>query len=147
MTNKETAKFWSLIEKGVGDDCWMWRGSLQAMGYGQILLEEGRRRPHRLSYEIAKGPIPDGLVLDHLCRTPACVNPLHLEAVTHKENAMRGEAPCVVSRRWGVCVSGRHLMDEANTYIIPKGDGKRGRCRACAAEYQRGYVRIENRSV
>lgn len=59
-------------------------------GYGMMTLNRERIRPHRLAYELAKGPIPLGLVIDHLCRNKACCNPDHLEAVTQRENTMRG---------------------------------------------------------
>lgn len=70
--------------------CWLWVGArFVREGYGMV-----RKRPrvllaHRLAYETARGPIPDGLELDHLCRVRACVNPAHLEAVTHEENMRR----------------------------------------------------------
>lgn len=69
--------------------CWLWTGCVQR--YGRIKLEGTKRVAfaHRVSYEWAKGPVPDGLELDHLCRVTACVNPDHLEAVTHSENELR----------------------------------------------------------
>ena len=77
------------------DGCWVWTGSVDGHGYGQI-REGGRGSPligaHRASYENAKGPIPNGLDLDHLCCNPRCVNPDHLEPVTRGENTRRGRA-------------------------------------------------------
>ena len=75
-------------EKG----CWIWRGGKNSVGYG-IFNTRGDRRikyAHRFFFARAKGPIPDGWTVDHLCRRPACVNPAHLEAVTHRENIIRG---------------------------------------------------------
>jgi hypothetical protein len=73
--------------------CWLWTGALDAKGYGVIgkgRREEGLLATHVASYELHVGPIPDGLVLDHSCRRPACVNPEHLEPVTNAENGRRG---------------------------------------------------------
>lgn len=78
-------------------DCWLWMGSLDGHGYGQIqtgrVSVNGHHAPdkaHRVSYELHVGPIPEGLQLDHLCRNPSCVNPKHLEPVTNQENTQRG---------------------------------------------------------
>lgn len=68
--------------------CWIWRAGMGAAGYGM----NNSRAAHRVMYERHKGPIPDGLVLDHLCRNPPCVNPDHLEPVTPGENTRRGNS-------------------------------------------------------
>lgn len=71
--------------------CWHWRGALSSQGYGVFYLSRGRYcLAHRFSYETFVGPIPLGLVLDHLCRDRACVNPEHVEPVTNAENIRRG---------------------------------------------------------
>jgi hypothetical protein len=61
-------------------------------GYGRVTPGKAQKhtQAHRLGYEIYVGPIPEGMVLDHKCRTPACVNPAHLEPVTQIENMRRG---------------------------------------------------------
>lgn len=77
-------------DRGYLTPCWIWQRSCDVNGYGRL---GGRGRDpmaHRYFYTQAKGPIPDGLALDHLCRVPRCVNPDHLEAVTHRENIQRG---------------------------------------------------------
>lgn len=70
----------------------MWVGGKTKRGYGQFQINKKRVLAHRWLYERWVGPIPEGLELDHLCRRPACVNPDHLEAVTHQENVARGLA-------------------------------------------------------
>lgn len=75
----------------VGDGCWLWIGYRDPNGYGRIT--DGDRKvhqAHRVLYELIVGPIPEGLVLDHLCRNTGCVNPGHLEPVTDVENIQRG---------------------------------------------------------
>ncbi len=71
--------------------CWTWTGKTRADGYGSFKRNDERYAlAHRLMYEEVIGAIPTGLVLDHLCRHPSCVNPAHLEAVTQRENILRG---------------------------------------------------------
>lgn len=117
-------RFWPKVEKT--ETCWIWRGSRQSNGYGQINPGGDGLAPlraHRVAYELVRGPIPDGLILDHLCRNPACVNPDHLEPVTYRENAMRGVSPKLVSHRTGICRRGHAMV------TLKSG---RKRCRVCA---------------
>lgn len=70
--------------------CWQWVGSMAVNGYGRYGYPSAYA--HRLMYELIVGPIPEGLVIDHLCRNRGCVNPAHLECVTLAENVKRGAA-------------------------------------------------------
>jgi hypothetical protein len=89
-TGSPEQRFWRRVEKQPSG-CWEWQGALSEWGYGSLVIV-GRKVPaHRFSYEIHTGPIPEGLVIDHLCRNPSCVNPEHLEAVTNEENIRRGK--------------------------------------------------------
>lgn len=77
-----------------GNGCWIWQRSMTTTGYGRVWVAEAKRHvnAHRVVYERERGPIPEGMSLDHLCRVPRCVNPDHLEPVTHAENCRRGAA-------------------------------------------------------
>ncbi len=89
-----SAEFFSAHTIHSQDGCWGWAGRIDGAGYGRW----SRHLAHRLSYEFHVGPIPEGLVIDHLCRNRSCVNPVHLEVVTQKVNVRRG----VIARANGV---------------------------------------------
>lgn len=97
------------------DGCWLWTGSRRG-GYGRAKLAGiGSIDAHRLSYEHHVGPIPDGLVIDHLCRNRSCINPAHLEPVTTKENIRRGDvgSPQAMRKHWETRRK-RHGSDSGN---------------------------------
>lgn len=73
--------------------CWHWKRTKNDQGYGLIQIRYRAIRAHRLAYELAKGPIPQGLVIDHMCHNRGCVNPLHLQAVTQKQNTENPKGP------------------------------------------------------
>ncbi|GAA3948055.1 hypothetical protein GCM10022383_27280 [Microbacterium soli] len=83
-------RFEARIVRGPG--CWEWSGTISSTGYGQVKIDGRHVAVHRLSYELHVGPIPDGLVIDHLCSNRKCANPAHLEAVTQAENVRRARA-------------------------------------------------------
>ena len=98
-------------------DCWIWEGSTNTHGYGQLWTGthvEGTRklrRTHQITFEHFRGKVPEGLTLDHLCRVLLCANPWHLEAVTHRENVQRGNAPTAIAHRTNTCKRGHSLTD------------------------------------
>lgn len=79
--------------------CWLWMGAIRTDGYGSIRVGGKSRYAHRVCFEVNRGPIPNGLELDHLCRTRCCVNPAHLEPVTRRVNVVRGNAPAQLVKR------------------------------------------------
>ena len=118
--------------------CWLWTAKRSDEGYGYVGLEGRTRIAHRVTYELLIGPIPDGLVLDHTCTTPPCVNPTHLEPVTQAENVRRS-APA----QKDACVNG-HAYTPENTYLRPsRGEGRRD-CRTCIRERVRRYIARKN---
>lgn len=88
MTNTRE-DVWRKIAVGHPGVCWLWRGSTSTNGYGVFDAQTVRYTVHRLTYELLRGPVPDGLVLDHWCRVKLCANPFHLEPVTSRENSLR----------------------------------------------------------
>jgi len=117
-------RFWSKVDKS--KECWLWTGYKGSGGYGRFGANKKVGYAHRIAYELVKGPIPKGLELDHLCRNPACVNPSHLEPVTHKENMERGTHATKTH-----CING-HKFTPRNTYTPPSKPGTR-ECRTCRA--------------
>ena len=80
---KMEARFWAKVEKGPG--CWEWTAS-KITGHGRMVIDGATAYAHRISYELANGPIPDGLLIDHICHNKGCVNPDHLRLATQKQN-------------------------------------------------------------
>lgn len=89
VTRPEAERFWAKVD--AGGDCWEWLSYRDRDGYGRFCSHKGANAlAHRFAWEKLVGNIPEGLELDHLCRNRACVNPDHMEVVTHRENCTRG---------------------------------------------------------
>lgn len=131
-------RFWSKVEPDPGlGSCWHWRGWKSYEGYGMCRLARNvTLRAHRVTYERIVGPVPNGLPLDHLCRQRDCVNPAHLEPVTHRVNILRGESRSAQRARQKTCSRGHPLIAE-NLYSEP---GRTHRiCRICKNWRTRKY--------
>lgn len=136
-TPVQIARFWSKVDRNgpipehVSDlgPCWLWTGGLNNRGYGMFTSNGRRWLTHRWAYVQIIGLIEAGYELDHLCRRPQCCNPGHLEAVTHRENVMRGEAPTATNARKTHCVRGHD-----DWHVKPNG---RRSCRECHRQEER----------
>ena len=130
-------RFMAKVEKDPASKCWNWTGCVMPGGYGQF-RSDGEAIAHRWSYKRFRGPIPDGMDIDHLCRNRRCVNPSHLEAVTRQENLLRGETIPAAKAAQTHCERG-HPLSGDNLYITPS-TGTRG-CRTCKAAHYRRWVK------
>jgi hypothetical protein len=140
ISEKDQARFWSKVALPNEQGCMLWLKWTNNKGYGQFSLKRRHVYAHRVSYVLAYGQIPDGLVVDHVkaegCTNRHCVAPAHLEAVTYSENALRGDMRSNnVNYRKTRCLNG-HPFDDENT--IRAGDGSR-RCRECARARTRAW--------
>ena len=124
--------------------CWIWMGRLNEGGYGLFSEKNagkgwGHLFAHRYSWQIANGAIPENLTVDHLCRTPSCVNPEHLRLVTLRENVLSGDNPAAQNARKTSCPRG-HLFTAENTITNMNTSGGLSRtCRICSREAVRRY--------
>ncbi len=132
-------RFWPKVEKT--GTCWVWQGATDSHGYGQIHEEpRGHSQAHRVSWELAYGPIPEGLDVLHCCDNPPCVRPTHLFLGTQLDNNL--DAINKGRNYWANkthCLRG-HPFDEQNTRHYRGGR----HCRSCQTERARAWEK-ENR--
>lgn len=140
MTRQE--QFWRNVDKVAPvppsrpdlGRCWLWTGGHFRNGYGRFGIGktgDPTTLAHRIAYGFLRGPIEDGLELDHLCRVKSCVNPWHLEPVPHSVNNARSDSPSALNKRKDYCKRG-HPLDSANTHYRMEGKTVKRSCRACA---------------
>lgn len=112
------------------DECLIYAGYIDNRGYGRIYVKGlGKRQVvHRALYEAVNGDVPEGLVLDHLCKNKACINLEHLEVVTHRENTLRADSRAGINARRTHCKNG-HKFTPENTKTVISASGYQ--CRAC----------------
>ena len=125
-------RFWAKVNKEGplwnGTACWLWTGAKDRLNYGRFNIGGQMTLAHRYAYETLVALIPEGLEPDHLCRVPSCVNPEHLEPVTHKINIQRGNPTGVANLRKTHCPKG-HPYDLFNTYTDKRGKRSCSQCR------------------
>ena len=136
LTERQLANFWAKVEKS--DGCWNWVGGISRHpgGYPVLQVNHTPVRAHRISWELVNGPIPDGLVVDHLCRNTRCVNPAHLEPVTFRENVLRGIGITASESRQTHCKRGHPLSGQN---LVVRRDGRE--CRVCKNMHSRASMR------
>jgi hypothetical protein len=142
LTAGARLKFLSKITVDASTGCWLWTKYVGPHGYGMINVPASEsdktiQYAHRYSYAATYGAIPSGLDLDHLCRRRTCVNPAHLEAVTRRENLLRGNTLTAAKVAQTHCSNGHPLSGE-NLYVNP-ASGSRN-CRTCRTELYRAWV-------
>lgn len=122
--------FWEKVD--ASGDCWEWLGAKRPNGYGVFGTQGKNEGAHRFAWENLVGKIPDGLVIDHLCKNRGCVNPDHLEPVTYSENNIRGAGPFLSRIRRAVthCKYG-HEFTEENTYVSTWQGSTKRVCKQC----------------
>lgn len=137
-------RFWDKVDRDSDPDgCWTWTAyaTPRAKGclpYGKFGLDGRVQFAHRVAYTLTRGPVPDGMQLDHLCRNTLCVRPEHLEPVTARVNILRGQSFAPANAAKTHCPKG-HEYTPANTM---RGNSPTERkCRTCYNAYQREWKR------
>ena len=124
---KLSSRFWAKVDRRL-NGCWTWRAALQRNGYGTFGVGRKMVPAHRVAWALANGSIPFGMNVDHLCRNRSCVRPDHLEAVTSRENSLRGAHPQFTAHRELRCTRGHDLSTD-DAYAVMANGGKR--CKEC----------------
>ena len=133
-TLPEQLRFWSYVETKASNQCWPWLRSVDGQGYGVFCAQGTRKKSHRVSYILVHGPIPDGLVVDHMCRNRRCANPDHLRVVTQAVNSLENSVGATaINAAKTHCIAG-HMFAGDNLKIDHRGNRY---CRECNRERQR----------
>lgn len=120
-----------LMEKVVlNGKCWNWTGKKDDFGYGKLSIRDKTFQAHRVAYTILEGDIPEGMILDHQCNNPACVNPGHHKPMTQRDNLLRANTFQATNAAKTHCVNG-HPFSATTVYITKRGGRQ---CRICVRE-------------
>lgn len=139
MTYRQLVRFEKKLTKDLKSGCWLWNGSLFERGYGRFWFNGKIRQAHVVAYEHWVGLVAIGLELDHLCRIKKCVNPGHLESVTHRINVLRGDGVAARQAKQTSCKNG-HPLSAENLY---NRKNKRRQCKICGRRYAANrYLRL-----
>ena len=145
-------RFWAKVDICGADECWLWLAAKSSTGYGVFSFQRNKgMSAHRVAYILTHGPVAKGIDVDHLCRNRLCVNPSHLNLLTHKENLLKSRSygpfrkslnPRKPSSRIfipkDVCKNG-HQMTPENTYVHIRGKRISRECRICRKEHMRTF--------
>jgi hypothetical protein len=136
-------RFWLYTDFDLSFGCWLWQGARDTCGYGIVGIQGSRVRTsaHRWAYVHWKGTIPAGLEIDHLCRTPNCVNPAHLEAVTRRENTRRGQNFVARYMRRERCACGAVFGSVSNGGRVVR------KCLDCKSRYDNARYREKRNAM
>ena len=130
-------RFWIKVNKT--ETCWLWTAAHMPLGYGVFWDGTKLVGAHRFAYTLLVGPIPENKDIDHLCRTPACVNPEHLEPVDHRINSQRGNTGLSSGAQQSAkthCPQGHEYTPE-NTYINHSTGARH--CRQCRRAWDKDH--------
>ena len=139
--NRTRAMSYFMSHIRASGNCWLWTGQIETEGYGRLHwpLDDPNKKilAHRFSYVLYRGVIPVHVEPDHICRNRSCVNPSHLELVTHQTNTRRGVGPTALNALKTHCLKGHKLC---GSNLVPWVNSGR-ECRTCNKEYHRRYMR------
>lgn len=124
--------------------CWLWLGRIGGRGYGALSLNGNSVAAHRVFFELATGEkIPNGMVCDHKCRTPLCVNPAHLRVVTPGVNSTENSVSVTaINKAKTNCCNG-HPFSEENTRVFMRDGTRRRSCRLCQKNHASKHWRAK----
>lgn len=130
MNSKDLKRFMGKVMFEPNTGCWLWNGPWNHAGYGSFKLHNSNVRSHKISFIHFKGLVRPGLSVAHKCHTRCCVNPDHLESISHKQN-------CIDRNKRKIYCNKGHLFTDENKK--PQNKGKSYCCRICANEANRLY--------